>query len=87
VNRPTLDRLAELETLAPEEDCPADARFSVPASDLRDLLALIPIVLAAEALRNSLDADEQEDLSEKVCEAFEAYDQVRPEEWQLHHGR
>lgn len=44
MKRPTLDRLAELETLAPDEDCPDDARFSVPVSDLRDLLALIPIV-------------------------------------------
>jgi hypothetical protein len=87
VKRLTLDRLAELETLAPDDDCPGDGRFSVPASDLRDLLALIPMVRAAEALRNSLDADEQEDLSGKVCEAFEAYDQVRPEEWQLHNGR
>lgn len=44
---PSLDRLAELETLAPDDDCPADARLSVPASDLRDLLALIPVVRAS----------------------------------------
>lgn len=44
VKRPTLDRLAELETYAPDEDCPEDARFSLPVSDLRDLLALIPVV-------------------------------------------
>lgn len=50
MSRPTLDRLAELETLAPDEDCPPEARFSVPASDLRALLALIPIARAAEQL-------------------------------------
>jgi hypothetical protein len=44
MNRPSIDRLAELETLRPDEDCPADARLSVTASDLRDLVALIPIV-------------------------------------------
>jgi hypothetical protein len=49
LTRLTLDRLAELETLAPDEDCPADARFSVPAADLRDLLALIPIVRDLDA--------------------------------------
>lgn len=47
MNRPSLDRLAELETLAPDEGCPEDARLSVPVGDLRDLLALIPIARAA----------------------------------------
>lgn len=49
------DRLAGLETLLPDEDCPADARLSVTASDLRDLVALVPIVHEAEVVRESLN--------------------------------
>jgi hypothetical protein len=79
MSRPSLDRLAELETLAPDEDCPADARLSVPVSDLRDLLAVIPVVRAAEVLRDSLDHPAQTVLAAPVCDAFEAYDHVRPE--------
>jgi hypothetical protein len=77
-SRPTLDRLAELETLAPDADCPADARLSLPVADIRDLLALVPMVRAAEVLRDSLDHPNQTILCDAVCEAFEGYDHVRP---------
>lgn len=43
----TNDRLDELATYTTEEDTPDDARVSLPWRDLRDLVALIPVVRAA----------------------------------------
>jgi hypothetical protein len=80
-NRPSLDRLAELETLAPDEDCPPDARFSVPASDLRDLLALIPMVRAADRVAAAASVVKvhavtlrQEELAAELLGALLEYD-------------
>lgn len=41
------DRLDELSTWLPESDTPDDAKIRIPAGDLRDLVALIPVVRAA----------------------------------------
>ncbi len=48
------DRLAELDTMRLDADTPPDARISLPAADLRDLVQLIPIVRAAIELRNAV---------------------------------
>ena len=45
------DRLDELETYRLEDDVPSDAKIRIPAGDLRDLVALIPVVRAAMGWR------------------------------------
>ena len=56
------DRLDELETLLPD-DMPDDARLSVPARDLRDLVLLIPVARAA--LRAVIALEVIQELAEK----------------------
>ncbi len=48
------DRLDELATFQVDEGTPDDARISIPARDLRDLVALIPVVRAVR--KQSADA-------------------------------
>jgi hypothetical protein len=48
------DRLAELDTFRLDEDTPDDARVSLPARDVRDLVSLISVVRAAIAMREGL---------------------------------
>lgn len=48
------DRLAELDTFRIDEDTPDDARISLPAADVRDLVSLISIVRAAIAIRQAV---------------------------------
>jgi hypothetical protein len=48
------DRLDELATWRPEDDCPGEAKVRIPAEDLADLVSLIPIVRAAIDLRNAV---------------------------------
>lgn len=43
------DRLDELSTYVVDDDTPDDAKIRIPAGDLRDLVALIPVVRAAMA--------------------------------------
>lgn len=43
------DRLDELATYQLDDDTPPDAKVRIPAGDLRDLVALIPVVRAAMA--------------------------------------
>jgi hypothetical protein len=74
---PPLARLDELATLFPEGYTDS-VRLHLPAGDLRDLVSLIPAVLAAEKLRDSLNTDGQE-LTQPVWDALEEYDLVRPE--------
>ena len=77
MSRPlTLSRLDELETLLPEPGGHPDHRMSVPTGDLEDLVALIPIVRAAERLRMSIELDEPD--SPRALEELAAYDQIRP---------
>jgi hypothetical protein len=76
MHKPSLD---ELETLLPPEDAHDDATMRVSAGDLRAFVALIPEIRAAEALRDSLDADDQDIQSEEVWVALKAYDKKRGE--------
>lgn len=54
------DRLSELETWRPEDDTPDDAKVRIPAGDLRDLVALIALVRAAQTWREGIGTDEPE---------------------------
>lgn len=60
----TNDRLDELETFRLEDDTPLDARISLPWRDLRDLVALIPVVRAAMRM-----ADEPADVFHRASGA------------------
>jgi hypothetical protein len=51
------DRLDELETFALDDDAPDDARVSLPARDVRDMVRLIAIVRAALVLRDVAAAE------------------------------
>ena len=57
----TPDRLSELETWLPEEDTPDDAKIRIPAGDLRDLVALIPVVRAVVEAVDAGDSGALED--------------------------
>lgn len=58
----TPDRLDELETFRMEDDTPLDARISLPWRDLRDLVALIPVVRAAMCWVNCRPQDNHDAL-------------------------
>lgn len=69
------DRLDELQTWRPDDDCPDDAKFRIPARDLRDLVSLIPALRAAIALRDAVvDAVV---LKRAVTEAVRRFDAER----------
>jgi hypothetical protein len=48
------DRLDELDTFRVDEDVPDDARISLPAADVRDLVRLVAVVRAGIALREAV---------------------------------
>lgn len=66
------DRLDELATWRPDDDCPDDAKIRIPAGDLRDLVALIPVARAAARLVKAREEYEDIDEAENalICEVL-----------------
>lgn len=58
------DRLDELECWRPDDDTPDDAKVRIPAGDLRDLVALIPVARAAARLVRAREEYEDIDKAE-----------------------
>jgi len=69
------DRLDELDTFRVDEDVPDDARVSLPARDVRDLVRLIPCLRAAVSLRDAVTL--QPGMHPGVWEAVRRFDEER----------